>query len=205
MRVRAYLIAPAVVVFLFSAAVPLQAAPDRYYYEGQFQLPIPATPGETEGWMNDAVLDVPDHLIVADLDVAITLTHTNVFDLQLFLQSPSGTRVLLNMYDPFTGYFKGEDYDHTIFDDEAAISIQDGTAPFTGRFRPMIPGTLSSFDGQDAYGPWRLQVYDAFYADTGQLETFGLFITTTPTIPAPTALALALIGLGLIPRLRRRI
>lgn len=202
MQVHTCFMAPAIGVLLLSVAASVRATPDTYYYEGQFHLPIPAAPGATKGWMTDAVLDVPDHVAIADLDVTITLTHTNVFDLQLFLQSPSGTRVLLNMYDPFTGYFNGDDYDHTIFDDEAAVAIQEGLPPFAGRFRPLIPGTLSSFDGQDAYGPWRLQIYDAFYADTGQLDTFGLFITTTPTIPVPTALVLAVIGLGLVRRPR---
>lgn len=204
MRVRACLVAPAVVVLWLSAAVESQAA---YSYEALFDLPIPAAPGATRGWMADAVLAVPDHVLIADLDAAMDVTHTNVFDLQLFLQGPSGTTVLLNMYDPSSGYVNGDDYSQTIFDDEAAISIQDGSAPFTGRFRPL--GTLSAFDGQEAYGLWRLQIYDAFFYDTGQLNQFGLFVTTptmpTPTIPAPTALTLVLIGLGLIGRSKRRI
>ena len=189
------------VIVCLGVWIPLQAAPITYYCEQQYDLPIPATPGATVGWMDDAILNVPGHLAIADLDVTITLTHTSDFDLRIYLQSPAGTRVVLNAYDAFTAYFAGANYDHTIFDDEATVSIQSGTAPFTGRFRPL--SALSAFDGQDAYGPWRLQIYDAFYANTGELQTFGLFITV-PTVPAPAALTLALIGWGLVLRLRHR-
>jgi hypothetical protein len=186
---------------LFLTIGVARAGSDVHYYEGLFDLSIPAAPGQTKGWMTDAVLDVPDHIIVGDLDVSLTVTHSNVFDLQIFLQSPSGTQVLLNMYDPSTGYFHGADYEGTIFDDEAGVSIQSGHAPFTGRFQPMTAGTLSAFDGQDAYGPWRLRIYDAYYSDTGELQTFGLFITA----PVPSAAGLALIGLAFLRRCVRRV
>jgi subtilisin-like proprotein convertase family protein len=199
MRGYVCFLAPLIGLALHGAAVSLQASTHTYSYVAQFQLSIPADSGQTKGWMDDAVIDVPDHIIITDLDITITLTHTSVFDLQLFLESPSGTRVLLNRYDPLSDYFEGQDYDQTIFDDEAAVSIQEGLAPFTGRFRPMSPDTLSAFDGENAYGPWRMQIYDAFFFDTGKLDEFGLFITTS-SVPAPSTLALVLIGLGLIRR-----
>jgi subtilisin-like proprotein convertase family protein len=180
---RSYTYAVVQVVVWFGAWVPARAASTTYYYEQQFHLPIPAVVGATQGWMDDAVLSIPSHIAITDLDVTITLTHTCDFDLQIILQSPSGTGVLLNMYNPFTDYFVGANYDHTIFDDEAAISIHDGTAPFIGRFRPL--DALSIFDGKDAYGSWRLRIRDSRYADTGELLTFGLYITT---LPAPTAI-----------------
>jgi subtilisin-like proprotein convertase family protein len=150
--------------------------------------------------MADAVLEVPDHLIVRDLDVSVSVTHTKVFDLRLLLTSPAGTTVLLNSYDPFTGYFEGQDYQGTVFDDEAPVSIADGQAPFEGRYRPSDEAALSAFDGEDAFGAWRLQIYDAHYVDTGVLEAFGLTITT----PEPASAVLLLVGLGLARFARRR-
>jgi subtilisin-like proprotein convertase family protein len=204
MRIHTCFFAPAAAIVLLGAA-RLCASPDSYYFEGQYQLPIPAAPGATQGWMSDAVLLVTEHIRISDLDVTVDVTHTNVFDLQLYLESPSGTTILLNMYDYTTDFFTGADYDHTIFDDEATSSIHDGAAPFAGRFRPL--DSLTLFDGQDAYGPWHLRIYDAFYYDTGQLNMFGLFITTASTVPmapAPPAVALVLIGLGMIRRLPTR-
>jgi hypothetical protein len=161
-------------------------------YSRQFNLRIPADPQATRGWMDDAIIDVPSHLVIEDLDVSVTLTHSKVFDLQLFVESPSGTAVLLNMYDPFTGYIEGADYDGTTFDDEASVPIEEASPPFVGSFRPVEGSRLADFDGQDAYGPWRVRVYDAYYADTGWFQAFSLMIT----VPEPATVAFLLAGMG---------
>jgi len=174
-------------------------------YSRQFNLRIPADPDATRGWMDDATIDVPSHLIIEDLDVSIDLTHPAVFDLQLFLESPSGTIVLLNQYDPFTGYIEGADYSVTTFDDEAAVPIEQGSPPFAGSYRPLAGSQLADFDGQDAYGTWRLRVCDAYYVDTGRFHSFTLTITVPePATAALLGLALALARLTPWPRSRRR-
>jgi subtilisin-like proprotein convertase family protein len=200
MRVRACLTAVvAASILLGAGALPRSAQAEPVYtYGWPFDLPIPGDSGETRGWMDDAVINVPDHFVVTDLDVVVSLTHTLVFDLQLQITSPSGTTVLLNMYDPFYGYFEGQDYQDTIFDDEASVSISDGDAPFTGRFRPVDLAGLAAFDGEDAFGDWRLEIYDAYYGDSGTLEYFALVLTT----PEPATAVLLLMGIGLVKRRR---
>lgn len=163
---------------------------DIHTYSGQFDLRIPADPDSTKGWMSDAVVEVTDHLDILDLDVGLSLTHTKVFDLQIFLESPSGTRMCLNMYNPFDEYFEGEDYIGTVFDDEAGLPIEEASPPFTGRFRPMAGWRLDSFDGEDAFGQWGLQIYDAFHADVGRFGSYELVIT----VPEPSTAILLLIG-----------
>jgi subtilisin-like proprotein convertase family protein len=159
-------------------------------YTGSFNLLIPADPDSTRGWTDDAVIEISDHLTISDLDVRINLRHTNVFDLQLFLQSPAGTRICLVMYNPYNEYFEGENYTQTIFDDEAAVPIDQGEAPFTGRFKPREPYRLSAFDGQDCFGSWRLQIYDAFYFDTGRIDSVELIITAVE-LPMPDVVGMA--------------
>jgi hypothetical protein len=156
-------------------------------YAGSFNLLIPADPDSTRGWTDDAVIEIPDHLTISDLDVRINLRHTNVFDLQLFLESPAGTRICLNMYNR-DEFFVGANYTNTIFDDEALFSIKEGEAPFTGRFRPV--DKLSEFDGEDAFGDWRLQIYDAFYFDTGRIDSVELIITAVE-LPMPDVVGMA--------------
>jgi subtilisin-like proprotein convertase family protein len=188
-----------IIVFFFMAAVfsfPVFAG-QIIIYGGDFDLPIPS-PDDPEsefdrGWMDDAVIEIGDHFTIYDLDVGITLTHTSVFDLQIFVQSPAGTLLCLNMYN-LDEFFEGEDYIQTIFDDEAALPIEEGQPPFTGRFRPRSPDTLSVFDGQDTFGQWRLKVYDAYYDDTGNLESFEVMIT----IAEPATTALLILGVGLV-------
>lgn len=168
-----------------------------YTYGGDFDMPIPKMDGSdpdiSKGWMNDAVIEVTDHCIITDLDVRISITHTNVFDLQIFLQSPARTRICLNMYD-FREFFEGANYTRTIFDDEAQPSIEQAEAPFIGSFRPIEPYKLSEFDDEDLYGSWRLQIYDAWDWDTGTLDSFELVVTT----PEPATAMLLIIGAGLV-------
>lgn len=163
-------------------------------YGGQFDLPIPANPDDTRGRMDDAIIDVPDHLTIYDIDVAISLTHTSAFDLQIFLQGPSGKKTCLNRYDPFHEFFEGENYIQTVFDDEAPTPIEEAEAPFTGRFRPRAPNLLRLFDGEDAYGTWRLQIHDAHYNDSGVLNSFELMIT----VPEPATGILLILGAGVV-------
>jgi subtilisin-like proprotein convertase family protein len=173
-------------------------------YTEDFALRIPADSAASVGLMNDAIIEVSDHITVADLDVSLVIRHECVFDLVLVLLSPAGTRVVLNEYDPLTQYFTGQDYLGTVFDDEASISIQAGVAPFNGRFRPLE--LLTAFDGEDACGLWRLQVRDAFAGDVGMLEELSLTITTaTVAAPAPGGAALLVVGCGLLAALRRRL
>jgi len=188
-------------IVLSAVTRPVGAGPISlvYVYEGSFNLAIPADSAANKGWMQDAVILVPHHLIVRDLNVTLNVTHTAAFDLRIYLRNPSGRRVTLAEACPLTGYYAGADYRSTTFDDEAETSIEDGTPPFTGSYRPVEP--LAAFDGRDAYGFWRLQVYDAYYNDTGYLESFALVITASApagTIPAPPAGGLVFLGLGLI-------
>jgi len=169
-----------------------------YIYSGDFNLPIPANPDDTKGWMADAIIKVPDHLVISDLDSGISLTHTNVFDLQIFLQSSASTRICLNMFDFKNEFSVYPNYTNTIFDDESLFSIKEGDAPFTGRFRPLEPYKLSEFDGEDACGSWRLQIYDAYWWDTGTFNRFELMIEA----PAPASVIFLTLGVCLI-RLRR--
>jgi subtilisin-like proprotein convertase family protein len=192
----------AIVLIVVGVSFPVFAG-QVHIYSDQFDLPIPANPDDTKGWMADAVIEITDHFTIHDLDIRISITHTNVFDLQIFLQSPAGTRLCLNMYNPFDEFFEGENYTQTIFDDEAETAIGVAEPPFTGRFRPKAidaANLLEIFDGQDSYGLWQLQIYDAFYADTGNLDSFELIIT----VPEPATAILLLLGSGLITLLNPR-
>ena len=184
-----------ILVITAMASYSLVSANTVHIYSGDFDLPILDKPGPGS-WVTEATIEIPDHFTIHDLDVGITLTHTSVFDLQIFIQSPDGTTLCLNEYS-FDEYFEGENYTQTVFDDEAELPIEQGQPPFTGRFRPKAIDPLNLlgvFDGQDSFGLWRLRIYDAWYADTGTLNHFELIITT----PEPTTVVLLILGIALI-------
>jgi subtilisin-like proprotein convertase family protein len=167
-------------------------------YSGDFNLPIPKPdsndPYTSKGWMADAIIEIPDYFIIADLDIRINITHTNVFDLQLFLKGPCGPKICLNYFDALTEYDIYPNYINTIFDDEAPLLIEHGAAPFTGRFKPRGPGQLKDFKGKDIFGEWRLQIIDMWDWDTGTLNSFELVITS----PEPATAVLLTLGFSLM-------
>jgi subtilisin-like proprotein convertase family protein len=195
----------AILIIVAGACGGAVYASSLYSYTDDFNLPIPAMDdpqrehGKGMGRMDDAVIEIPHSFIISDLDVRINITHTNVFDLQLFLQSPASTRICLNMYNPFDEFFVGANYTNTIFDDEALLSIKEAEAPFTGRFIPIDVdpyNKLSKFDDENAHGSWHLQIYDWWPTDTGTFNRFELMITTPA--PEPATAMLLTFGAGLI-------
>jgi subtilisin-like proprotein convertase family protein len=184
----------AVAILTVGAQYSFNAYANTITYGGDFNLRIPAHSPDTKGWMDDANITVPDHFIIHDIDVGITLTHTCDFDLQIYLKSPAGKTICLNMYNIDPPLPKGENYINTIFDDEASVAIENAQPPFTGRFRPLEPYKLSTFDGKDSFGTWSLRIYDAWDANTGTLNHFELMFTA----PEPATAAFLTIGFSLM-------
>ena len=109
-------------------------------------------------------------VIINDLNVEVTLTHSWVGDLRLRLRAPNGQEVILFVRRGGSG----DNLTGTVFDDEAPLSLTEGLAPFTGSFRPE--GNLSLFNGRNAYGTWRLYVDDQSLGVTGLLQSWSLVI-----------------------------
>lgn len=109
---------------------------------------------------------------ITDINVTLDLNHTFDGDLDIFLVSPTGTRVALSTNSGGSG----DNFTTTVFDDEAAVSITAGTAPFTGSFRPE--GLLSALDGESANGAWTLEIVDEAGGDVGVLNSWSISVTT---------------------------
>lgn len=91
---------------------------------------------------------------IADATVMLNVTHDYVGNLYVALCPPAGDC-------PQLLYYRGADGDNftnTVLDDLAPTFIWDGSAPFTGTFRPESP--LAELAGMDANGTWYLYVYD---------------------------------------------
>jgi subtilisin-like proprotein convertase family protein len=115
---------------------------------------------------------VTDNKIIQDVNVTIgSITHTYDGDLSIYLIAPDNTRVELSTGNGSSG----DNYTNTIFDDEATTSITSGSAPFTGSFKPE--GTLSTLDGKNAQGVWKLEVTDGASGDTGTLNSWSITFT----------------------------
>jgi len=113
-------------------------------------------------------LEIHDSYTIYDVNVRLDALHTWDADLDIYLIAPDGTRV-----DLTTGNGgDGQHYLGTVFDDQAATSIVDGAAPFSGYFRPE--GSLAVLNGMDVQGTWQLEVTDTEELADGILVGWSL-------------------------------
>ena len=189
----------AILMIAVGISFPSYAGYLRYSFGGEFDLAIPEQ-ANGKGLMGDATVFAAAEGAIIDVDVTVNITHSSVCDLQIYLQSPAGTRLCLNSYDIDDFIPSEENFSWTTFDDQAQIAIENGQSPFTGRFRPKSPGALSVFNGQNVHGLWLMQVYDAVYADYGTFHNVRLdFIVN----PEPGTAAFVMIGMAIF-RIRKR-
>lgn len=114
-------------------------------------------------------LYVPQFGQIVDLNFKMeSLTHTWDGDVTFTIKSPSGQEVTLSQNRGSSG----DNFINTIFDDSAATPIANGTAPFTGTFKPEA--VLNVFNGQEVHGNWILKVVDNASGDTGRVNSYCL-------------------------------
>jgi hypothetical protein len=161
-------------------------------------IPSPGAPGsdDDKGPMVDAIIDVDKHIIIEDLNITVSLTHSAFFDLEIILESPAGTKITLSPFPNYAfiindnGSKSAGGQNRFLFDDEAAIDIKHAVQPFDQPFRPVPGSELSIFDGKDAFGLWKLKINDLAASHVGQLERVELIIST----PEPTTVSIFFLG-----------
>lgn len=132
-------------------------------------LPVPINDHEpVESMINVSGIELP----IASVSVQLSLAHSYVGDLHVHLKSPSGTQI--ELFSHVGG--SGDDMTGATFADTAPISIELGSAPFSGQFRPLEP--LSNFAGETANGEWILEISDDEDEDTGSLLAWSLNIVS---------------------------
>jgi subtilisin-like proprotein convertase family protein len=122
------------------------------------------------------------------IKVNISLTFTG--DLNLWLEAPSGQ--VLELSTGNGGQF--DNYTNTIFKDNAGLFITQGSAPFTGAFRPEGRNNIltnnpsndnalgtntiaNAFNGINADGTWKLRMCDDAGQDIPFLQNCTLYFT----------------------------
>lgn len=123
-------------------------------------------------------LTIPDYYVILDVNVVVSISHTYVQDLRLYLEAPNEDVARLANQ---CGH-GGDNYTGTIFDDEAALAICQSEAPFTGSFRPDDP--LEMFDGLNTFGLWTLRVTDNWHSDSGSIDAWRMEIVIDTTVNA---------------------
>lgn len=136
--------------------------------------------------------------------VTVTLngfSHTFPDDVDIMLIAPNGTNAII--LSDVGGEFTTENVNISL-DDAAAAALPDESPISSGTYRPTdfesndlfvspAPSTsantaLSTFNGIDANGDWRLYVIDDTEGDAGNIDNFTLTIQTAPPTAASGSL-----------------
>jgi len=132
-------------------------------YAAEPSLPIP------DASTVEHTITVPGSDPVRDVDVELDISHNWDRDLTISLRHEQVSVLLID-----TRGGGGYDFTGTILDDEAKLTIAEGSAPFTGSYRPEE--TLTALDGMDQSGDWTLIVTDAMAPDDGLLNAWALHL-----------------------------
>ena len=113
---------------------------------------------------------------ISEIEILVSINHTYVSDLSLFLISPDGSKFsLAENLGLNTSAEEGDNFTNTVFTQNSNISINNAFPPFTGSFRPNQP--IDGLIGTSAFGNWKLNIEDNYPEDSGELINFQLNIT----------------------------
>lgn len=127
-----------------------------------------------------STLSIPDFGIITDLNVKLDITHEADGNLDIYLIAPDGTRV--ELFTDVGGI--SSDFSETVIDNEAEQSITEGSAPFTGSYRPE--GDLTDFYNKEISGTWILEVTDDWNPKVGTLNSWSLVAELQVKGPLPS-------------------
>lgn len=140
------------------------------------QMPI----GPNSDTVTESVINIPDNVLISDVNVTLNIEHTYNGDLEVRLLAPDGiTEVVL--FSRVGG--SGDNFTNTVLDDDASTNIDFVNAPFTGVFRPQ--GALSDFIGLQSIGNWRLSITDNADADGGTLLNWSIQLCSDASLSVP--------------------
>ena len=110
---------------------------------------------------------------ISQVKVYVDITHSRISDLEIKVQSPANTEVILNQFGTCSGNYQNiqvsyDDLSENYLEcNSNAPAIRDDIKPFE---------TLGSFNGQNAQGNWKLIVSDPTNGEGGSLNMWALEI-----------------------------
>lgn len=146
---------------------------EDYFAAAAFQFNSATAGLITDAGTTDFPIDIGRNLNIRDVNVRVNLTHPYLSDLEVDLISPANK--IVKLFD-HRGE-DGNDLKDTRFDDSAAKGIDTAAAPFAGVFRPDGDALANLID-DDAQGTWLLRIIDSYAGATGQVNSWGLTLTT---------------------------
>lgn len=125
-------------------------------------------------WQILGSVNVPDNVVISDLDLNVNITHTRINDLYIGLLKPGATTVgeIRIVYQQSCSTLFANM--NTTFDDAGVNLNCSGINTAGNVYKPL--NTLDVFNGQSSQGAWRLVIADVAAANNGTLNSFGVKI-----------------------------
>ncbi|MFK7736447.1 MAG: proprotein convertase P-domain-containing protein [Pirellulaceae bacterium] len=120
-------------------------------------------------------IEVKEDLVARDLQLQLSITHTYVGYLDVYLTGPDGQRV--ELFTEVGG--SGDHFQNTLFKDDARTPIVKGRAPYEGEFKPEGNPGLSHWKGKNVKGIWQLVVRGTRSERFGMLHEWRLIFQST--------------------------
>lgn len=131
--------------------------------------------GTTPNSIATVPVTIASNFTVNKVTAAISIAHTWVQDMTIYLESPTESIILLE--EPCAGQ---DDIDAVL--DDNGLPLTCGTTPaISGDVIPFEP--LSSFNNLNAAGTWTLRVIDNYNQDGGSIDSVVLNFCSVSTIP----------------------
>jgi subtilisin-like proprotein convertase family protein len=132
-------------------------------------------------------IDVSEDYLIGDLNIQISITHSNLSFLDAYLTGPDGQRI--ELFTEVGG--SGDNFDKTLLDDQSRFPITRAKPPYRGTFKPEAldkrqPG-LSHFNGKSVKGIWQLVVRGTRSDRFGMLHGWSLIVKPQDSILGATA------------------
>lgn len=125
-------------------------------------------------------LNVPDNVVISDINLSVNITHPKINDLYVGLLKP-GTNAVADiriLYQQGCSAFINKNM-ITTFDDAATATIACGSIDLGNTYKPL--NTLDVFNGLNSAGNWRLTIADLAVPNSGTLNSFSLNICSSTT------------------------
>lgn len=177
---------------------------------GNYTLTLQAVSYPTQNFSSSAVVNIPDNTCTnpaissitvsgyngtvnsTGISCTVNITHTYDGDINFMLEAPNGDVIGLS---DFAGG-AGANFTNTVFSDAGATSVGNGTAPFTGTYKPWQALITSCTNSNkigfgsigggtiNPNGTWKLRVYDRYSQDVGTINSWSLSFPAY-TVPNP--------------------
>jgi subtilisin-like proprotein convertase family protein len=145
------------------------------YNSGTINLGIPDSTGaNVQGPVVGHTINIPDNVLISDVNVYFDVTHTYTQDLILLINNV-GNQDQVQVVARICGGESGID---ATFDDEAGALVCGGTGNITtGVYQAS--NLLGVFNGQMSGGDWDMLAVDFYNGDTGQVNSYSIEICET--------------------------